>query len=102
MERPDETATGRLVPRLLGAILFGILLWYALKHSAAPLFAFLGIASALVSIRIGQRGEERYGRRVPVTEMIALGRQGDRAMLIGGVVGFLMLAFFGIAVWLAR
>lgn len=61
----------------------------------------LGIASALVAIRIGQDGEARYGRRVPVTEMLALGKQGDRAMLLGGLSGYAMAAFFGLAAWLA-
>jgi len=65
------------------------------------LLAILGVASALVSIRIGQDGVERYGRRVPVTEMIALGRQGDRQMLIGGIAGYLMAACFAAAAWFA-
>lgn len=90
-----------IVSRLLGLMLLGVLIWYARQHSPAPLLAFLGVASALVSIRIGQRGEARYGRRVPVTEMIALGRQGDRAMLIGGIAGFLMIGFF-VAAWLVH
>ena len=61
----------------------------------------LGIGSALVSIRIGQAGVERYGRRVPVTEMIALGKQGDRRMLLGGIAGYLMAVYFVIAAILA-
>lgn len=61
----------------------------------------LGIASALLSIRIGQNGVERYGRRVPVTEMLALGKQGDHQMLIGGIAGYLMVAFFLLAAWFA-
>lgn len=65
------------------------------------LLAILGVASALVSIRIGQDGVERYGRRVPVTEMIVLGRQGDRQMLIGGIAGYLMAACFVAAAWFA-
>lgn len=56
--------------------------------------AALGIGAALLSIRISQNGVERYGRRVPVTEMIALGRQGDRAMLLGGIAGWLMPVAF--------
>lgn len=67
----------------------------------AWLLAGLGVASALLSIRIGQDGVERYGRRVPVTEMIALGRQGDRKMLLGGIAGYLMAACFAAAAWLA-
>ncbi|QRM19380.1 hypothetical protein GBK02_08200 [Dechloromonas sp. TW-R-39-2] len=100
MATPENSLAGRLISRLLGAVLLCGLIWYALHNSPAPLLAFLGIASALISIRIGQRGEQRYGRRVPVTEMIALGRQGDRAMLVGGIAGFLMLGFFA-AAWFA-
>ena len=80
--------------------MFAGLVWYAIRHSAAPLFGFLGIASALVSIRLGESGTERYGRRIPVTEMLPLGRKGDRKMLVGGIAGYLMLVFFGIAGWL--
>lgn len=65
------------------------------------LFVMLGIAAALFSIRVGQQGEVRYGRRVPVTEMFALGRQGDRQMLLGGLAGYVMLACFMAAGWLA-
>lgn len=61
----------------------------------------LGIAAALVSIRIGQDGVERYGRRVPVTEMITLGRQGDWRMLVGGVAGYLMAACLAAALYFA-
>ncbi len=61
----------------------------------------LGIASALISIRMGQDGVERYGRRVPVTEMLTLGKQGDRQMLIGGIAGYLMAIFFGLAAYFA-
>lgn len=97
----DNGGLPPIVSRSLGLLMLGGLVWYAVKHSPAPLFGFLGIASALVSIRIGQRGEARYGRRVPVTEMLTLGRQGDRAMLVGGIAGFLMLGFFGIAAFFA-
>jgi hypothetical protein len=90
-----------LVSRGLGLLLLGGLVWYAFRHSAAPLCGFFGIAAALVSIRIGQRGVERYGRRVPVTEMLTLGRQGDRAMLVGGLAGYAMVIFFGLAIYLA-
>ena len=97
----DSGGLPRIVSRSLGLAMLGGLIWYAIKHSPAPLFAFLGIASALVSIRIGQRDEARYGRRVPVTEMLALGRQGDRAMLVGGLAGYAMIIFFGIAAYFA-
>lgn len=93
--------TPAAVSRTIGLLLFGALAWYAWRHSPAPLLAFLGIASALISIRIGQRNEATYGRRVPVTEMLALGRQGNREMLIGGISGFLMLGFFAAAAWVA-
>ena len=61
----------------------------------------LGVASALLAIRIGQDGVRRYGRRVPVTEMIALGRQGDRTMLLGGIAGYAMAACFTAAAYFA-
>lgn len=61
----------------------------------------LGIASALLSIRIGQAGVKRYGRRVPVTEMIPLGLKGDGRMLLGGIAGWAMALFFATAAWLA-
>lgn len=96
-----DSSRPALLPRCLGLAMLGGLLWYAWRHSAIPLLGFLGIASALVSIRIGQHGEARYGRRVPVTEMLALGRQGDRAMLLGGLAGYAMLLFFGLAAYLA-
>lgn len=68
-----------------------------------PLWLCLAIAilCALLAIHIGQAGVSRYGRRVPVTEMITLGRQGDRAMLAGGVAGYLMAACFAAAVYFA-
>ena len=44
---------------------------------------------------ITQAGERRYGRRVPVTEMIPLGLKGDRQMLIGGLAGWAMAPVFG-------
>lgn len=61
----------------------------------------LGVASALISIRIGQEGVERYGRRLTVTEMIPAGWRGDRKMLLGGIAGWAMAAFFALAAWLA-
>jgi len=96
----DSPGLPPLLSRGLGLAMLGGLVWYAFRHSPAPLFGFLGVASALVSIRIGQRGVERHGRRVPVTEMLALGRQGDREMLVGGIAGYLMVVFFGLAAWL--
>ena len=60
-----------------------------------------GVGAALISIRAGQAGELRYGRRVQVTEMLALGRQGDRQMLLGGIAGYLMIVLFGLAAWAA-
>jgi hypothetical protein len=97
----DNGGLPPIVSRGLGLLMLGGLIWYASRYSAAPLFGFLGIASALISIRIGQRGVERLGRRVPVTEMLALGRQGDREMLIGGLAGYLMVVFFGLAAYVA-
>lgn len=77
------------------------LLWLAWSHTPVPLLLALGITSALIAIRIGQAGEARYGRRVQVTEMLPLGRKGDKQMLIGGIAGYLMIIFFGLASWLA-
>lgn len=73
--------------------------WLAWTKTPVPLLLLIAVAAALVSIRIGQQGEARYGRRVPVTEMFAVGRQGDRQMLIGGLAGYLMLACLGLALW---
>lgn len=65
-----------------------------------PLLLLLGVAAALVAIRIGQEGEARYGRRVVVTEMYALGRQNqDKQMILGGLAGYLMLICFAAAAW---
>ncbi len=89
-----------LLMRSISALaIFLPMLWLAWAYTAVPLLISLGVASALVSIRIGQAGEARYGRRVQVTEMITLGRQGDKAMLIGGIAGYLMILFFGFAAW---
>ena len=78
---------------LLGLSVFAAAVWYAFRHSPVPLLILLTLASAQVSIHVGQQSVERYGRRVPVTEMLALARQGDRAMLLGGLCGYLMLIF---------
>lgn len=61
----------------------------------------LGVGCALYSLRIGEEGVARYGRRLAVTEMIPAGRRGDRRMLLGGLSGFAMAAFFALAGWLA-
>jgi hypothetical protein len=61
----------------------------------------LGIASALLSLRISEAGTERYGRRLTVTEMLPAGLRGDRAMLIGGLSGWSMVICFIAAGWLA-
>lgn len=58
----------------------------------------LGIASALLALRIADAGVSRYGRKVPVTEMLELGIKGDRSMLIGGIAGWLMPIAFIAAV----
>ncbi len=65
----------------------------AVSSAWALLFGYLTVVSALVAIGAGQRGEARYCRRVPVTEMLALGRQGDSDMLWGGMAGYLMAVF---------
>ncbi len=65
-----------------------------------PLLLLVGVAAALVAIRIGQEGEARYGRRVVVTEMYAMGRQyQDKLMILGGLAGYLMLICFAAAAW---
>ena len=71
----------------------GLAAYGAVAGTWALLFAYLTVVSALVAIGAGHRGEARYGRRVPVTEMLALGRQGDKDMLWGGMAGYLMAVF---------
>ncbi|WP_412480607.1 hypothetical protein [Azonexus sp. IMCC34839] len=76
--------------------------WIAWTKTPVPLLLLVGIAAALVSIRIGQDGEARYGRRVIVTEMLKVGRENnDRQMVLGGLAGYLMLACFALAAWVA-
>lgn len=76
--------------------------WLAWTQTPVPLLLLIAVAASLVSIRAGQQGEARYGRRVPVTEMFALGRrENDRQMLLGGLAGYLMLACLGLALWAA-
>ncbi len=90
-----------LLMRSISALaIFLPMLWIAWAYTPVPLLITLGVAAALVSIRIGQAGEARYGRRIQVTEMLPLGRQGDKQMLIGGIAGYLMIVFFGLAAWL--
>lgn len=83
------------------AILFTVLGWIAWTTTPVPLLIALGIGAALFSLRVGEAGQARYGRRVPVTEMLPLGRQGDRQMLYGGLAGYLMIACFALAAWWA-
>ncbi|MCB4361521.1 hypothetical protein [Quatrionicoccus australiensis] len=76
--------------------------WLAWTQTPVPLLLLVAVAASLVSIRIGQQGEARYGRRVPVTEMFSLGRkENDRQMQLGGLAGYLMLACLGLALWAA-
>lgn len=76
--------------------------WLAWVKTPVPLLALIGVAAALVSIRIGQEGESRYGRRIIVTEMFKVGRENnDRQMVLGGLAGYLMLIAFGLAIWFA-
>ena len=88
-----------IIRSITGLALLAPAAWLAWLGKPSPLFALIGIAAALLSIRIGQQGEARYGRRVPVTEMFALGRQGDRQMLLGGLAGYLMLICFILALY---
>ena len=74
--------------------------WIAWAKTPVPLLLLVGVAAALVSIRIGQDGEARYGRRVIVTDMLKVGRENnDRQMVLGGLAGYLMLACFALAAW---
>lgn len=76
--------------------------WIAWAKTPVPLLLLVGVAAALVSIRIGQDGEARYGRRVIVTDMLKVGRENnDRQMVLGGLAGYLMLACFALAAWFA-
>lgn len=90
-----------LIRGISAIAIFLPMLWIAWYYTPVPLLVTLGVTAALVCIRIGLAGEERYGRRVQVTEMLPLGRQGDKQMLIGGIAGYLMIALFGLAAWLA-
>lgn len=103
---PDSEQTKRqraivLIRGISAIAIFLPMLWIAWYYTPVPLLVTLGVTAALVCIRIGQAGEARYGRRVQVTEMLPLGRQGDKQMLIGGIAGYLMIALFGLAAWLA-
>lgn len=82
-------------------LVFLSVLWLAQAGKPVPLLIVLGVVAALVALRTGQQGEARYGRRITVTEMLPLGRQGDKAMLVGGIAGYLMVVFFGLAAWFA-
>lgn len=90
-----------LLMRSISALaIFLPMLWVAWAYTPVPLLVTLGVSAALLSIRAGQAGEARYGRRVQVTEMLPLGLKGDKQMLIGGIAGHLMIVFFGLALWL--
>lgn len=97
----------RRLPLLIIRAITGLALvlpaaWLAWTQTPVPLLLLIAVAAALVSIRAGQQGEARYGRRVPVTEMFALGRrENDRQMQLGGLAGYVMLASLGLAVWAA-
>lgn len=104
--KPDSEQSKRqgaivLIRGISAIAIFLPMLWIAWYYTPLPLLITLGVGAALVSIRIGQAGEARYGRRVQVTEMLPLGRQGDKQMLIGGIAGYLMIVLFGLAAWLA-
>jgi hypothetical protein len=97
----NEKRAITLMRSISALAIFLPMLWIAWAYTPVPLLITLGIAASLVSIRVGQAGEARYGRRVQVTEMLPLGRKGDKQMLIGGIAGYLMIVFFGLAAWLA-
>ncbi len=109
MSRQDNTPAQRpsrrpalLLIRAISALAFSLsLFWLFQGGYVSTLLVIIGIALALFSLRIGEQGQARYGRRITVTEMLPLGRQGDRAMLLGGIAGYLMLLCFVLAAWLA-
>lgn len=98
METPGK---GILLIRAITALALVVPAAYiAWIKTPVPLLLLVGVAAALVAIRIGQEGEARYGRRVVVTEMYALGRQNqDKQMILGGLAGYLMLICFAAAAW---
>ena len=76
--------------------------WIAWVKTPVPLLLLIGITAALVSIRIGQQSEARYGQRIIVTDMLRVGREHqDKQLMIGGLAGYLMLICFAAAAWLA-
>ncbi len=50
-------------------ILFTVLGWIAWTTTPVPLLIGLGVGAALFSLRVGEAGAARAGRRVPVTEI---------------------------------
>ncbi len=99
--KPNKQAVITLIRGISATAIFLPMAWIAWYYTPVPLLITLGVTAALICIRIGQAGEARYGRRVQVTEMLPLGRQGDKPMLIGGIAGYLMIVLFGLAAWLA-
>lgn len=92
---------GLLIIRAITALVLLVPAAYiAWIKTPVPLLMLIGIVAALVAIRIGHEGEARYGRRVIVTEMFAVGRQNkDPQMMAGGLAGYLMLICFALAAW---
>ena len=76
--------------------------WIAWVKTPVPLLLLVGITSALLSIRIGQQSEARYGKRIIVTDMLRVGQaHQDKQLVLGGVAGYLMLICFVAAAWFA-
>ncbi|MDD2885058.1 MAG: hypothetical protein PHT48_08455 [Dechloromonas sp.] len=104
MNPPPRTAPplGLWLIRAISALAFSLMLFrLAQGGHLASLSLIIGITLAVFTLRIGEQAQARYGRRVTVTEMLPLGRQGDRQLLLGGIAGYLMLACFALAAWLA-
>ena len=101
MSDAPQPTRGVLVIRAITALALVIPAGYiAWAKTPIPLLLLVGIAAALVAIRIGQEGEARYGRRVIVTEMYRVGRENqDKQMMLGGLAGYLMLLCFAAAAW---
>ncbi len=100
--QPPTRRPALLLIRTVSALAFSLsLFWLFQAGHLATLLLIVGIALAIFTLRIGEQAQARYGRRITVTEMLPLGRQGDRRLLLGGIAGYLMLACFAMAAWLS-
>lgn len=99
MSEAPKATRGVLIIRAITALALVVPAAYmAWVKTPVPLLLLVGVAAALVAIRIGQEGEARYGRRVIVTEMYRVGRENqDKPMMLGGLAGYLMVICFLLA-----